>query len=63
MFVPNGLVQLTDNTFVVSALAEILSVKEVHSMKLYYVHYVDCEYNARMGIEMYILWKWKFSLC
>lgn len=27
-----------------AALAEILSVKEVSSRKLYYVHYIDCEY-------------------
>lgn len=26
------------------ALAEILSVKEVSGRKLYYVHYIDCEY-------------------
>lgn len=28
-----------------AALAEILSVKEASSRKLYYVHYIDCEHN------------------
>lgn len=28
-----------------AALAEILSVKEVSGRKLYYVHYIDCEYS------------------
>lgn len=29
--------------FSLSALAEILSVKEVSGRKHYYVHYIDCE--------------------
>lgn len=29
-----------------TALAEILSVKEVSARKLFYVHYIDCEYNS-----------------
>lgn len=28
-----------------AALAEILSVKDIPGRKLYYVHYIDCEYG------------------
>lgn len=35
-----------------TALAEIISVKEVHGVKCYYVHYVDCKYN-----ETCLRWK------
>lgn len=36
---------LSDISCFLAALAEILSVKEVSLRKLYYVHYIDCEYR------------------
>ena len=38
---------------VVSALAEILSVKEIPGRKLYYVHYIDCEYEPHVESTNY----------
>lgn len=31
-----------------TALAEILSVKDISGRKLFYVHYIDCEFWARV---------------
>lgn len=45
IFIVSWLTALFFNlTSFLAALAEILSVKEVSSRKLYYVHYIDCEY-------------------
>lgn len=44
-------------TSFLAALAEILSVKEVSSRKLYYVHYIDCEYCLRF-LWTVDFWRW-----
>lgn len=36
-----------------TALAEILSVKEVSGRKLYYVHYIDCEYSLCLFLHFF----------
>ncbi|KOX74812.1 Histone acetyltransferase Tip60 [Melipona quadrifasciata] len=38
-----------------TALAEIISVKDVHGVKCYYVHYVDCKYNASLRGGVFIM--------
>lgn len=43
MYLYNSLYVVTS---FLAALAEILSVKEVSARKLYYVHYIDCEYRV-----------------